>query len=71
MGVYEGRGQLSRSMKDLMLRWLEAKSNWDDAQAERFEEHYLLPLEQDMRSALSAMDQMAILISQAKHDCVE
>ena len=71
MGVYEGRGQLSRSMKDLMARWLECKSSWDDAQSSRFEEQYLHTLEQDMRSALSAMDQMAILISQAKHDCVE
>ena len=71
MGVYEGRGQLSRGIKDLMNRWMEAKSNWDDANSERFEEKYLKTLEQDLRTAVSAMDTMAVLISQAHHDCDE
>lgn len=71
MGVYEGRGQLSRGMKDLMNRWLEAKSSWDDANSERFEEKYLKMLEHDLRQAVSAMDTMAVLISQAHHDCDE
>ena len=71
MGVYEGRGQLSRGMKDLLLRWMEAKSSWDDANSDRFEEKYLVPLEQGLRSAVSAMDTMAVLISQAHHDCDE
>ena len=71
MGVYEGRGQLSRAMKDLLNRWIEAKSNWDDANSERFEEKYLRPLNQHMQSAVSAMDSMAVLISQAHHDCDE
>ncbi len=71
MGVYEGRGQLSRGMKDLLNRWTEAKSSWDDANSERFEEKYMLPLEQGMRTAVSAMDTMAVLIAQAHHDCDE
>ena len=71
MGVYEGRGQLSRALKDLKQRWLETKSSWDDSQADHFEEKYVDPLEQDLRSALSAMDTMAVLLSQARHDCSE
>ena len=71
MGVYEGRGQLSRAIKDLKQRWLEAKSQWDDANAERFEEKYIVSLERDLVSALSAMDSMAVTLSQAKHDCEE
>jgi len=71
MGVYEGRGQLSRGMKDLLNRWTEAKSSWDDANSERFEEKYLRPLEQGMQSAVSAMDTMAVLIAQAHRDCDE
>ncbi len=71
MGVYEGRGQLSRAMKDLMHRWVEAKSNWDDSNSAAFEEKYLLPLDQDMRSAVSAMDTMAVLLAQARNDCEE
>jgi hypothetical protein len=71
MGVYEGRGQLSRAMKDLLSRWIEAKSSWDDANSQHFEEKYLRLLEQHMQSAVSAMDSMAVLISQAHHDCDE
>jgi hypothetical protein len=71
MGVYEGRGQLSRALKDLKHRWLETKSSWDDANADAFEEKYLGPLEADMRTAVSAMDTMAVLLAQAHHDCEE
>jgi hypothetical protein len=71
MGVHEARGQLNRGIKDLMMRWAEAKSQWTDSQAAKFEERFLITLEQDLRSAFSAMDQMAVLISQAKHDCEE
>jgi hypothetical protein len=71
MGVHEGRGQLNRGIKDLMMRWAETKSNWHDAQAAKFEEKFLFTLEQDLRSAFSAMDQMAVLIAQAKNDCEE
>ena len=71
MGVYEGRGQLSRSMKDLMNRWLETKSSWDDANSKRFEEKFLRMLQQDMATAVAAMDTMAVMISQAHHDCDE
>jgi hypothetical protein len=54
-----------------MMRWAETKSNWHDAQAAKFEEKFLFTLEQDLRSAFSAMDQMAVLIAQAKNDCEE
>ena len=71
MGVYEGRGQLARAMKDLQARWLEARSNWDDANAEKFEEKYITLIAHDLRTALAAMDSVAISISQAVHDCKE
>ena len=35
MGVYEGRGQLGKSMKELMNAWLETRSSWKDANAEQ------------------------------------
>jgi hypothetical protein len=56
-------------MKDLMLRWAETRSQWDDANAKRFEAERLLNLEQDLRSAVGAMDTMAILLQQIRRDC--
>ncbi len=69
MGVYEGRGQLSRAMKDLMARWYETRASWSDVVSKNFEDRHVLPLEMDLRNAVAAMDHMAILLQQARRDC--
>jgi hypothetical protein len=69
MGVYEGRGQLSKSFKELMNRWAETRSSWDDQRSKEFQEKYLVPLEQDMRSAVAAMDHMATFLQLVRRDC--
>ena len=71
MGVHEGRGQLSRGIRDLMNRWYETKSSWDDTMSRNFEKHYLFNLEMDLRNALGAMDHMAVLLQQVRHECSE
>ncbi len=69
MGVHEGRGQLSKSFKELTRRWVETKSSWDDGTSDKFEKRHVLPIERDMRSAVSAMDSLAIVLSNAHRDC--
>lgn len=69
MGVNEGRGALARAVKDLLLRWQDARNVWNDVNAKRFEEERLIPLQQDLKAAVSAMDSMAVLIQQVRHDC--
>ena len=69
MGLYEGRGQLGKLIQDLQLRWHETRMNWDDEQARRFQERFIDRLEQDLRIALSAMDEMSALLSQIRNDC--
>jgi hypothetical protein len=69
MGVYEGRGQLGKSIKELLNHWSETKASWKDANADRFEKKHLVPLEMDLRQAVSAMDQMSQLLAQIKRDC--
>lgn len=69
MGVYEGRGQLSKALKQLMLRWAETRGSWDDSASLYFEKKYLEPLEADMRAATNAMDHMAGLLGQVRRDC--
>lgn len=69
MGVYEGRGQLSKALKQLQLRWAEARMSWDDAAAAYFEKRFLEPLEMDLKNAVSAMDHMATVLSQVRRDC--
>jgi hypothetical protein len=69
MGVHEGRGQLAEAMKQLKRQWNDAQSAWSDAVSEEFDETFLKPLETDARSAMSAMDQMASLLSRIRQDC--
>ena len=69
MGVYEGRGQLSKALKNLMLRWMETKSDWDDAASQHFEERFIVPLEMDLKNAVGAMDHMAAVLASVRRDC--
>ena len=69
MGVHEGRGALARAIKDLLARWQETRSEWDDAMARKFEEQRLIALQQDLKSAVSAMDTMVVLLQQVRRDC--
>jgi hypothetical protein len=69
MGVHEGRGQLSEAMKQLRRQWSQTKSAWTDAVSDEFDETFLKPLELDARSAATAMDQMAALLSRVRQDC--
>jgi hypothetical protein len=69
VGLHESRGNLTKAFKELMLRWGDTKAGWDDARSEQFEQQYLMELENNLRLAGSAMDQMGILISQARRDC--
>ncbi|MGH7179768.1 MAG: hypothetical protein ACREJC_20495 [Tepidisphaeraceae bacterium] len=69
MGVYEGRGQLAKAMKELERRWLDTRGSWDDVRSREFEERFLVTIQSDLRTAVGAMDQMAIMISQARQDC--
>ena len=69
MGVYEGRGQLAKGMKELMAAWAETKSSWKDQNAERFEKKHVQPLEMDVRAAANAMDVISQLLSAIKRDC--
>ena len=69
MGVYEGRGQLGKSIKELVMRWNETKMSWDDVRAHDFEKNFLEPLEMDLKNTVGAMDHMAILLNQIKSAC--
>jgi len=69
MGVYEGRGTLAKALKTLETRWLETTSEWDDVRAKEFETKFLVPLRNDLMSAVAAMDHVAIVISKIRKEC--
>ncbi|HTW93962.1 MAG TPA: hypothetical protein VMD30_04150 [Tepidisphaeraceae bacterium] len=68
MGVQDGRAQINKAYKELMLRWLEARSQWNDVMSQNFEKDRLFPMEMDMRMAASGMEHMAGLLQQIRRD---
>ncbi len=69
MGVFEGRAQLGKAMKELAMRWSETRMSWDDVQSTQFEETFIAALEADLRNATGAMDHIAIVLQQIRRDC--
>lgn len=69
MGLYEGRGNLNKGFKDLMLRWQTARGDWSDDVARQFEENHLKPVEEALKLAIAAMDHMSQVVSKIDRDC--
>ena len=69
MSLMDSKGALSKAAKDLFARWADVKSVWSDAQSAEFEKTYLFQIEQDVRSALSAFDQMGQTLQKIHSDC--
>ena len=57
------------SLKDLAVRWQEVQDGWDDPVRREFEEGHWAMLEVRVLAALRAMDQLATIMTQARHDC--
>jgi hypothetical protein len=71
MGVAEGRGALGKSVKELLMRWRECKSQWRDSNAHAFETRFIIQFEQDAKQAVSGMDTMAHVLQKIKSECGE
>lgn len=69
MSLVESKGALSKAARDLSARWNDVKGVWADAQSLEFEKRYLFLIEQDVRSALGAMDHMNQVLQKIENDC--
>ncbi|HEX8913418.1 MAG TPA: hypothetical protein VF796_13740 [Humisphaera sp.] len=69
MGLFEAKGQLDRGWKDLMIRWNMTRASWRDNAAAEFEEQNLIPLQANLRNAVSAMTTAAGFISRVRSEC--
>lgn len=69
MSLVDSRITLSRAAKDLFARWNALQEIWSDAQSHEFEKTYLFQIEQDVRSALGALDHMNQILQTLEHDC--
>ena len=69
MGVQDGKSLLGKALKELLARWSDTKTDWNDVMSRNFEKNRLIPLELDLRNASGAMDHMAQTLAQIRRDC--
>jgi len=69
MALSDGKGALSLAAKELFARWNDVQAVWADTQSQEFEKTYLLLIEQDVRSALGAMDHLNHVLQMIENEC--
>ena len=69
MDISGERSRLHELFKDLRARWLQVQSEWNDPVRREWEETYWAALEDGVRVALEAMDQLAPVLAQVRRDC--
>ncbi|MGN6370815.1 MAG: hypothetical protein ACTHN5_21385 [Phycisphaerae bacterium] len=65
----DSKAMLSSATKELFARWEDVKNIWSDAQSKAFEETYIRMIENDVRSAMSALDSMNQVLLRIESDC--
>jgi hypothetical protein len=69
MTLTTGRSKLVDALKVLTVHWEAARDGWDDTAGRQFEESYVEPIAPQVQAAVRAMDRLASVISQMRHDC--
>jgi uncharacterized protein YukE len=69
MPVQDAMGTIARAVKDLRIRWEEARGQWKDEVGEEFEAKYLQEWERDIRTVASQVDTMSVYLQQVRRDC--
>ncbi len=69
MSLGSSRTRLKGALKELQIRWDQAKSRWDDPQSRDFEKQFLTTLEPRIRNALTAMEKMEATLARVRRDC--
>lgn len=58
MSLASSRVKMMETLRELRLKWMDVRRDWDDAASHAFEREYLEPLEERVRAALLAIDRM-------------
>jgi hypothetical protein len=60
---------LSGALKDLMVYWERTSFVWNDSARDSFEADFLKDVGDAVRSAVTALDQIELLLRQVRHEC--
>jgi hypothetical protein len=66
MKLSTGRIKINSTMKTLKAHWEATKPGWNDPVCQDFEEHFLVPLEQQAAATVRATDRLAQSLDEAQ-----
>lgn len=69
MSLAASRTRLKGALKELMARWDQAKTEWDDPVSRDFEKRHLHDLEPKIRNTITAMEKMEAILARVRRDC--
>ena len=69
MSLPAGMATLTDARRALNARWEELRRTWDDDAAARFEETFIIPMDEDLRRAIHAMAQVQDAARRAQREC--
>jgi len=64
-----GSARLKHAQKTLRENWDITKESWHDGVARDFEKNHLIPLDQQVSTALHGMDKISEVLYKVRHDC--
>jgi hypothetical protein len=69
MSARESATNLVQALKELTLKWGEAKVHWHDIKAQQFEREYLEDLPDHVQRTMSVMQEIDVLLKKVRQDC--
>ena len=69
MSVTSARIRMQSEFKSLTIAWRCVSETWRDPVSRAFHKRRIQPLEQQIRSAASAMEELEIELAKARRDC--
>lgn len=69
MAVEDAMQAMARAIKDLSMKWQEARGVWKDARGAEFEAKYIDIWERDFRTTIGQVENMAAYLGQVRRDC--
>lgn len=69
MSAAGARRKIEDGHKVLQQHWQRSWSSWQDSKRHEFGRTYIEPIEPAVRSAVLALEKLALAIAQARRDC--
>ena len=69
MSAKESGANLIQALKELNLKWTEARSHWHDQKALQFQRDYLEELPDHVQRTMGVMQEIDVLLKRVRSEC--